>query len=58
MSGQTQYSPVKTSNLLDKCPMSGTDLQACIIILIIILVVLFWSYTLHLQLLTEIHSQH
>ena len=29
MSGQTQHSPVKTSNLPDKCPMSGANLQAC-----------------------------
>ena len=29
MSGQTQHWPVKTSNLPDKCPMSGTNLQAC-----------------------------
>ena len=28
MSGQTQHSPVKTSNLPDKCPMSGANLQA------------------------------
>ena len=29
MSGQTQHSPVKTLNLLDKCQMTGTNLQAC-----------------------------
>ena len=29
MSGQTQHWPVKTSNLPDKCPMSGANLQAC-----------------------------
>ena len=29
MSGQTQHSPVKISNLLDKCPMTGANLQAC-----------------------------
>ena len=29
MSGQTQHSPVKTSNLPDKCPMSGANLQPC-----------------------------
>ena len=28
MAGQTRHSPVKTSNLLDKCPMTGTNLQA------------------------------
>ena len=28
MAGQTQHSPVKTSNLLDKCTMTGTNLQA------------------------------
>ena len=29
MSGQTQHSPVKTSNLRDKCPMTVANLQAC-----------------------------
>ena len=29
MSGQTLHSPVKTSNLLDKCAMTGAHLQAC-----------------------------
>ena len=29
MSGQTQHSPVKTSNLTGKCPMTGANLQAC-----------------------------
>ena len=29
MSGQTQYPPAKTSNLPDKCPMTGANLQAC-----------------------------
>ena len=29
MSGQTQHSPVKISNLPDKCPMTGANLQAC-----------------------------
>ena len=28
MSGHTQHSPVKTSNLPDKCPMTGANLQA------------------------------
>ena len=28
MSGQTQRSPVKTFNLPDKCPITGTNLQA------------------------------
>ena len=31
MSGQSQHSPVKTSNLPDKCPMSGANLQACLL---------------------------
>ena len=30
MSGQTQHSPVKTSNLPDKCSMTGANLQACL----------------------------
>ena len=30
MSDQTQHSTVKTSNLPDKCPMTGANLQACI----------------------------
>ena len=29
MSAQTQHWPVKTSNLLDKCLISGANLQAC-----------------------------
>ena len=29
MSGQNWHSPVKTSNLPNKCPMTGTNLQAC-----------------------------
>ena len=29
MSGQTQHAPVKTSNLPNKCPMTGTNLEAC-----------------------------
>ena len=29
MSGQNWNSPAKTSNLPDKCPMTGANLQAC-----------------------------
>ena len=29
MSGHTQHLPVQPSNLLDKCPMTSTNLQAC-----------------------------
>ena len=32
MSDQTQHLPVKTSNLPDKCPMTGANLQACILL--------------------------
>ena len=28
MTGQTQHLPVKISNLPDKCPMTGANLQA------------------------------
>ena len=45
MSGQTQHSPVKTSNLPDKCPMTGANLQACIYIYIYIYIYVYISNT-------------
>ena len=30
MTGQTRHLPVKISNLPDKCPMTGANLQACV----------------------------
>ena len=46
MSGQTQHSPVKTSNLTDKCPMTGANLQACC-----------WFFKVRIKIQMESRSQ-